>query len=757
MNEYYNILLKIANSDEKFKLEDRLLLCISSRILFEKLFLSNNISDYKNLNKYLGAKTPELFLYSQTISLHLHAKEYSHKETKQELLYKIIKLLTFLDIKNEIDLNLMIIMKNLGKIIPINNEIKTYCGLIIKKKWPTKIFPHFTYILGQVKSGKNPYEQKCKKEIFGDHNLSKDTVYIFKLKAVFLKYQSSNINMRFDYIESYKIQYDGYEGTPIKLRTFLKNFYENNTLSLMDVLVSSYDDSKLKNDLLTLFQQFEDHEKYKAIMSFKYMHFSKLDRVYSKKHNSLQYEFWTKNSRGGNLTLFEKEAILFLFGKKLWKENKIFDNKLKYNLSYLCKYYEGWEKKFPDNNKFNEGYDESKVVEFSYNNTKYLTSLKYKSLFAQWKIFMKEVEYNVITGNAGTGKTSSIVKDIKNIIKSGFKYLYLAPTHKARYVFESLLQNYDWTTDIETMTVQKLHSYNVEDMIKYNDFIIDEISMIEDEQWSYIFEFMMDMKKRNPKFKCKFVGDLNQIQPIYSIGFHKYIFNDSKKCKTTLKKQQRWKIDSDLNRMINHFINKSSFNINANILITFDTIPSLYSKFKNYDDYQIITPVNFGIYGKKQISSFIMGLTSNSIFTKGSKIIINNKDIINKGLYNNKLLTITEYQETDNLYKFYFEDGLKSKFAISDWNSTGGWSTKDNFKNNGRVNLYFETTSLEDCPFELDKVITIHSAQGSTFKNVIFILPPGDWYTKEMIYTAISRCSDKLIIIMHSSHIGKVF
>ena len=187
-----------------------------------------------------------------------------------------------------------------------------------------------------------------------------------------------------------------------------------------------------------------------------------------------------------------------------------------------------------------------------------------------------------------------------------------------------------------------------------------------------------------------------------------------------------------------------------------------FKYIKEYKDYQFISATNYGIYGVNQISNHIgklnNGKSKTNKFSDNDQIIIN-EDIgvyqLRKIIYKNRILTISRYEYKNEKHIFLFKNLMKTSTALSK-GSHNGWSTEKNEDDHNTPYLYYITNDLSMCPFRHSNAITIHSSQGSTFDKVAFILPEGS-YTKEMIYTAISRCTSSLIIIIQESQIDKVY
>tara|TARA_R110001599_G_scaffold283505_1_gene485401 strand:- start:1133 stop:2749 length:1617 start_codon:yes stop_codon:yes gene_type:complete len=126
---------------------------------------------------------------------------------------------------------------------------------------------------------------------------------------------------------------------------------------------------------------------------------------------------------------------------------------------------------------------------------------------------------NILYAAAGCGKTF-LTRIIADKLRGGYSIAGVAPTHKARKVLDRSLNTKSFYT-IKTMTVASLlnklraHSYigtklyskgSASKMSLYNLFIIDEASMINDNDIQVLVNYAFEYKK-----KILFVGDKYQI------------------------------------------------------------------------------------------------------------------------------------------------------------------------------------------------------------------------------------------------------
>jgi hypothetical protein len=125
----------------------------------------------------------------------------------------------------------------------------------------------------------------------------------------------------------------------------------------------------------------------------------------------------------------------------------------------------------------------------------------------------------ILSAAAGCGKTY-LTKVIVNKVRNNFAVVGVAPTHKARKVLDTFLNSGSFIK-VKTMTIASLlskikqHNYigtkhysggSNEKMQKFDLFIIDEASMITDNDINSIINFAFELKR-----KVVFIGDKYQI------------------------------------------------------------------------------------------------------------------------------------------------------------------------------------------------------------------------------------------------------
>jgi hypothetical protein len=205
-----------------------------------------------------------------------------------------------------------------------------------------------------------------------------------------------------------------------------------------------------------------------------------------------------------------------------------------------------------------------------------------------------------------------------------------------------------------------------------------------------------------------------------------------------------------------------------------------YQYFNRYysenmiENWQIISPVNGYGYGVKEINKFFQQTYRGSVVDLAHNFPVNGKyqkrriakpkgsDNI---VYGDKVISLR-----NNVWRNYqwIVPSNKKEEALNYFANgeigviTGEFKGRqDAKKGEPKIEITFSTqlgysysfwpNELDEdgkYPFELAYAVTVHKAQGSGFKKVFFILPSsGPILSRELIYTALTRQEDKIIIL----------
>lgn len=369
-------------------------------------------------------------------------------------------------------------------------------------------------------------------------------------------------------------------------------------------------------------------------------------------------------------------------------------------------------------------------------------------------------KFVVITGGPGTGKTT-LIKGIVKLFKKVYpneSFKIATPTGRAAARIKESFEESDATT------IHKLLQYDPStDKFRKNMFnplddgllIIDETSMVDNNLFSSFISSIGNAKR------IVFVGDVEQL-PSIGIGNAFEDIIKSKKIttvelKSTHRQQDQSKI-TDLAYMIrnNNFditkLQETAEKSDLKTIFIDDQSKYLEEIINNYNfrnkngfyipnQIQIISPFNKGALGIEEINRKIQ-----EKFNRNK-----NKD--------------EDEKLNANGYSFYKEDKimyLKNQNDLSNGDiGVVDIINKDNkqmtatFNNdNKKVELYSsDLTNLALC-----YACTVHKTQGSEFQKVILVLDPekgNSFINKKLVYTAITRAKDELVIITSRQYFNK--
>lgn len=364
-----------------------------------------------------------------------------------------------------------------------------------------------------------------------------------------------------------------------------------------------------------------------------------------------------------------------------------------------------------------------------------------------------------ITGAAGSGKSYMLkllyktFSKMLNNEKYTEKVVVLTPTGKASARLNSDLKIYSstvhsalgWVAESSVIDLKNYYSFSFNYKNKFKNtkiVLVDESTMLEDALvWTLLNSF--------PK-SCHFVfvGDYNQLTSILPGSFFKDALNSNIFPTTYLKYNFR-QVNTDIPVLLKRVLKgnqdclyykyKSVFVKYSSYGSFLEKLSLLISKLNNlrnsfYQDFQILLAIKNPERGTIELNKFIQALyiqdKSNTIANSVYSFYVGDKVI---QVFNNK--------ETKVLNG---EIGIVRKIAE-------GVLTVE-FQN-GLVCVYTKETVSE---LELAYALTVHKAQGSEFKNIIFYADKysGKMLNKNLVYTAFSRAKEKLFVFGDISKIA---
>lgn len=363
---------------------------------------------------------------------------------------------------------------------------------------------------------------------------------------------------------------------------------------------------------------------------------------------------------------------------------------------------------------------------------------------------------SIITGPAGSGKTSVVRCIIKNLRMRNIRYAILSFTGKAVSRLNQVLQTKEAKT-IHRFINSMIRDDKERDDMKLGHVIIDETSMVT----FSLFCKLMNVCPMNTFFT--FVGDPDQLPPISWGSFFEQIIISRTVPIFKLTKTHRVKdvthidcITTNANFIRNYttgpvdLMEGENFSIvNGNQEKVISLAKSLKSRGIPSTEFIVITPVNAEI---------------KSMNNKMQKIFCGeNKYVVDK--YGNKWHNGDKVVMIKNAYSigiFNGEQGVICKVHTDRVKVDFGESGSHYFfleqltEENNKKFAFEENDDVDDCDnsikmLNLAYAITVHRSQGSEYPFVCFYLPDtiksSSFINRRLIYTALTRPQNRIWII----------
>ncbi len=373
----------------------------------------------------------------------------------------------------------------------------------------------------------------------------------------------------------------------------------------------------------------------------------------------------------------------------------------------------------------------------------------------------------VLTGGPGTGKTTIIKGIIYGCGKQNLKVCLAAPTGRAAKRMTEL-------TGCEAKTVHRLleaefsddnnthFCKNEQDTLDYDIIILDEASMIDCR--------LMDSLLRAMKLNCRLilVGDADQLPSVGAGNVLRDIVKSQDIPLVSLEHIFRQARDSliitnshkiisgempilDVKDSDFFFINSANENATASTVcdLVSRRLPKAYG-YDSLNDIQVITPARKTVCGTTELNKALQNTVNppdnnkSEVILRGTVFRQNDKVMQTRNNYE-LLWTSNSGEQNSGIFNgdigFIEEIDLKAS------------SMKINFDGK-RVNYPF--TLIDD--LEHAYAITTHKSQGSEFPAVILCLDgvPAKLKYRNLLYTAITRAKEKLIIVGKQSIISQM-
>lgn len=349
----------------------------------------------------------------------------------------------------------------------------------------------------------------------------------------------------------------------------------------------------------------------------------------------------------------------------------------------------------------------------------------------------------IITGAAGTGKTTLCTGLLRLLDELGYTYEICAPTGKAAYKLKSM-------TGKDASTIHRLLQYapsvgyrvNEENPLSTDYLIVDEASMVDLLLLKAVFEGV----SQNTRFV--FIGDPHQIAPVEAGNSLQALVGSYSVSQVVLPRIFRQQKESTILKNANLVNIEKVFPLEntedfkfIDVEAPIKMIKSLYDSIEELKkegyhpikDINILTPLNKG-GGDISVSNLNLRLRdhlnpvteNNSFYVYEREFRLNDKVMQRKNDYDLDIY--------NGDIGFIVDNDLPGKTVAIDFNGdfkSIPYSRMDNIT--------------------LNYAMTVHKAQGSEARAVIFLATRCGCYfllNKNLFYTAITRAKEKLIMIM---------
>lgn len=475
--------------------------------------------------------------------------------------------------------------------------------------------------------------------------------------------------------------------------------------------------------------EFEDKEiKFKEA----YLVYIFKELTFNSGHTYLEYEEFRKVYEKDYHDLDDILDICIKDGEIILEDNRYYYKQEFYDEVYIANYLKEFTKgKISNDDMLLNDYIEE------YEN---LYQIKYDDLQKEAIRSFFEQKFSLIIGGPGTGKTT-LIKTLVSMFKDINPYnniIVIAPTGRAAKRVNEIC-------DVESKTIHSLLKWNKEDNtfvhkednpILYDCLIIDEFSMVDNNLFASLLKASINVKK------ICIIGDNKQLPSIRQGNLLNDLIESNIFKITYLKYNYRQKEGNDIINLANDIANLSvdfdSYNNDVSFLdINSINIANLINMINNdlnegnvLDDIQILSPMYKGEYGIDNLNVVLQNSFNPKAINKNEKrigkfIFRENDKILqlknrpNDDVYNGDIGILEEVNEKEKNLIINYQGGL----------------------------IFYEFNDTAD--ISLAYAMSVHKAQGSEYNIVYFICSKAhtNMLYKQLIYTAISRAKNKLVII----------
>ena len=358
---------------------------------------------------------------------------------------------------------------------------------------------------------------------------------------------------------------------------------------------------------------------------------------------------------------------------------------------------------------------------------------------------LKNSSVALITGSAGTGKTTLIKEFIKN--NTDKRFLCLTTTNTAN----NNLKTKDFEGNITYKNISQFEKERTHE--GYDIIIVDEASFVSTNS----IEKIIGVYKSSA---FMFVGDPGQIESIEFGNWFELLLNllKGKDIVFTLDVEYRTNV-VELSKIWDEVRRGKMKNI-IELLAAYEMTEEISDDIFKIENNEVVLCLNYdGLYGINNINRYLQASNPNdafeyqqNLYKVGDPVIFITNDYSEYGIYNNLSGKIVEIKnEEENItFKIKLSDSvnfvgkLSPEIEVTEEDSEFyAIVTKLKYYNDKYDTDMDTRTKL---PFQISYAMSIHKAQGLEFDSVKIVITKesDEQVTKNIFYTAVTRAKKKL-------------
>lgn len=354
---------------------------------------------------------------------------------------------------------------------------------------------------------------------------------------------------------------------------------------------------------------------------------------------------------------------------------------------------------------------------------------------------------SIITGGAGSGKTTIINELIYNFKRMKRRYLIVAFTGKAVNRVREVTKDDHCLTIHMTLrqlesddgdgAMEVLEEFLTDDRLEFQDLIIDEASMVPT-------KLIHRLVSRYRFDRLILVGDKNQLQPTSAGSYFRELIKTNRIPTTTLTQNHRTR--EHLFKIVDgKFVENDHFHLSPGPLEkVIEIYQQLLAKKVKAEQIMIITSHNANV---KEINRRcqMLNMERNEFLEEagGRRFYLRDKILMLKNNYrvgqmNGDIGKVEKIDANKNEIEVLFKGGHLVPFHLAN-------------KKEVETGVVTKSRPVNTTIIDLGYGLTVHKAQGDQAKKVIFYIQPGTkdikLFNQCLIYTALTRTEDEIFCV----------